>query len=191
MIVPLSTGEWLLSFWDAHQEARRSPDPRLRPLECIAEEGEVIFVPNGWWHMVVNLEDCIALTQNYCSTSNLSACLRFFREKVDQISGVRDRAEEAIQPDDMYEEFIKGLRLELPSEVLEKAIADSFVNKVTIVPKRTIGRLKLFDKESVSSKKQKRTSSAYDSQIVEKGIVSTLSVTKAPEEFSFGFHFSA
>jgi hypothetical protein len=37
--------------------------------------------------MVVNLDDCIAITQNYVSTSNLSDCLRFLREKPDQISG--------------------------------------------------------------------------------------------------------
>jgi hypothetical protein len=38
--------------------------------------------------MVINLDDCIAITQNYVSTSNLSDCLRFLREKPDQISGM-------------------------------------------------------------------------------------------------------
>ena len=85
--MPLSTGEWLLSFWPAHLEAKKNPDPRLRPFEAVVEEGEILFVPHGYWHMVVNLEDCIAITQNYVSTSNLSDCLRFLREKPDQISG--------------------------------------------------------------------------------------------------------
>jgi ribosomal protein L16 Arg81 hydroxylase len=104
-------------------------------MECIAEEGEVIFVPNGWWHMVVNLDDCIALTQNYCSTSNLSACLKFLREKTDQISGVRDRAEEAVQPEEMYDKLLQCLRRELPAEIVEKALADSFTSRAK-VPKR-------------------------------------------------------
>ena len=80
--VPLSTGEWLLSFWSAHlqvgdmhnistasdgsfwihhhhthhtrsifvvivMQARKCLDHKLRPLEAIVEEGEVIFVPHG------------------------------------------------------------------------------------------------------------------------------------------------
>ena len=85
--VPLSTGEWLLSFWSAHLEAKKNLDPKSRPFEAIVEEGEIIFVPHGFWHMVLNLDDCIAITQNYVSTSNLSDCLRFLREKPDQISG--------------------------------------------------------------------------------------------------------
>jgi len=91
--VPISTGEWLLSFWSQHLEARKHRDPTQRPLETIVQPGEVVFVPHGYWHMVVNLDDCIALTHNYVSTSNLADCLKFLRDTPDQISGVRDREE--------------------------------------------------------------------------------------------------
>ena len=123
--VPLSTGEWLLSFWSSHLEARRHKDPRYRPLEAVVEEGELIFVPHGYWHMVVNLDDCIAITHNYVSTSNLKDCLRFLRENPDQISGVRDRPGVAVEADSMYETFKNNLREILSNETIELAIKGS------------------------------------------------------------------
>eukprot|EP01033_Poteriospumella_lacustris_P009125 gene9125-6564_t len=133
--VPISTSEWLLTFWSYHLEARHDPDVSQRPLEAIAEEGDLFFVPHGWWHMVVNLDFNLALTQNYVSTSNLSDVLRFVRDKRDQVSGVRDRSE-AIQPDHLYEEFVATLQQEsangdssahkaIPAEQLAVHVAES------------------------------------------------------------------
>lgn len=58
---PVSIIEWFMNFYEATKTWKK------KPIECICKAGEVIFVPNGWWHLVINLEESIAITQNYVS----------------------------------------------------------------------------------------------------------------------------
>jgi hypothetical protein len=41
--------EWFMEIYPQLAEDQR-------PLECTQEAGEVISVPTGWWHMVLNIE---------------------------------------------------------------------------------------------------------------------------------------
>lgn len=41
--------------------------PEKRPMECVVEAGEILFIPSGWWHQVQNIGHTMAVTQNYCS----------------------------------------------------------------------------------------------------------------------------
>ncbi|KAK5939747.1 hypothetical protein PMZ80_008129 [Knufia obscura] len=77
---PLSITEWLLTF---HEEARQTPGC----IEGICGPGEVLHVPSGWWHLVVNLEPAIAITQNFVPKSHLGSAINFLKNKPDQVSG--------------------------------------------------------------------------------------------------------
>jgi hypothetical protein len=79
---PLSIAEWMMTF---HEEARFTPGC----IEGVCGEGEVLHVPSGWWHLVVNLEPAIAITQNFVPRSHLKSVVRFLDKKRDQISGFK------------------------------------------------------------------------------------------------------
>lgn len=80
---PLSIAEWLLTF---HKEARQTSGC----MEGICGDGEVLHVPSGWWHLVVNLESAIAVTQNFVPKAHLHSVVQFLQHKTKQVSGFKE-----------------------------------------------------------------------------------------------------
>lgn len=105
---PLSIAEWLLEF---HEEARQLPEC----VEGICRAGEILHVPSGWWHLVVNLEGGIALTQNFVPKSHLVDALDFLRHKPEQVTGFKRHVA------DPYVLFTERLQAEFPG-LLEEAL---------------------------------------------------------------------
>ncbi|KAI9806823.1 MAG: hypothetical protein M1833_002480 [Piccolia ochrophora] len=106
---PLSIAEWLLGF---HAAARMSPGCK----EGICGEGEMLHVPSGWWHLVINLEPTIAITQNFVPAVHLSAVLHFLRDKPQQVSGFN--AKQVMNP---HQLFVNELEAKHP-DVLKQAL---------------------------------------------------------------------
>jgi hypothetical protein len=50
-----------------------------RPIEFFQEVGDIIFIPSGWWHCVVNLTDTVAFTRNVINRANVAEAVSQFR----------------------------------------------------------------------------------------------------------------
>uniref|UniRef100_A0A6B2L3R4 JmjC domain-containing protein n=1 Tax=Arcella intermedia TaxID=1963864 RepID=A0A6B2L3R4_9EUKA len=45
--------------------------PQQRPIEFVQQTGEMVYVPAGWWHAVVNISETVSVTHNFVNDQNL------------------------------------------------------------------------------------------------------------------------
>ena len=136
---PLSIAEWLLGF---HAEARKTPGCK----EGVCHAGEVLHVPSGWWHLVVNLEPSIAITQNFVPDIHLSKVLDFLKNQPQSVSGFGSDVKDA------YGLLLRRMREQHP-ELLEQGMEGA--TRIHNERKRKWGQL-------VNNEKSKDTADAEE-----------------------------
>ena len=72
--------------------------------------GELLYVPRGWFHTVVNLEDSVAVTHNFVSRANLDAVLAFL-EAGARVPGLVSGCDHR---EDLHRRFVAALKARRP-----------------------------------------------------------------------------
>lgn len=97
---PVSLIEWFLDFY-----AEASQQTGFH--ECIVRAGELLFVPRGWWHLAINLEPSVAVTQNFVSPVTLPHTAAFLSTRsLALVSGLEEDARGGL-----YDRLVEALRV--------------------------------------------------------------------------------
>eukprot|EP00794_Sanderia_malayensis_P017460 gene17460-19207_t len=66
------------------KDAKKFPNAQhaCQPLEIFQEEGEIVFVPSGWFHQVHNLEDTISINHNWTNAYGLDFMFQHLRAEL-------------------------------------------------------------------------------------------------------------
>jgi histone arginine demethylase JMJD6 len=57
--------DWFAFILPRLKQQIRKEKLDIKMYEVIQEPGDIIFVPQNWWHAVINLENSVAITQNF------------------------------------------------------------------------------------------------------------------------------
>jgi hypothetical protein len=79
VVTPVSVTEWFINFYHEMRD-----NEEYQPMEIIQRPGDLVFIPSGWYHMVINLEESVAVTQNFVNEHNLLRVLKFLKNKPDK-----------------------------------------------------------------------------------------------------------
>jgi len=75
-----------IMYFDFLLPRLKKANPEVRVYEGIQEPGDIIFVPGDWWHGVLNIEDCVAVTQNYVGPDNFETVWKRCRKEREKIA---------------------------------------------------------------------------------------------------------
>ena len=112
-----SAVRWFDVVWPETQEPAWEAKGYPKPINVWQGPGETVFVPSGWWHVVVNLDFTVAVTHNFCSTSNFGLVFRHTRVSRPKMTQRWLEGLKVARPD-LYEE---GLGIQNRGEVCSEA----------------------------------------------------------------------
>eukprot|EP00268_Persea_americana_P061237 TRINITY_DN7714_c0_g1_i14.p1 TRINITY_DN7714_c0_g1~~TRINITY_DN7714_c0_g1_i14.p1 ORF type:complete len:350 (-),score=51.63 TRINITY_DN7714_c0_g1_i14:23-1072(-) len=85
------------SVYDIFDDVSETKFPGFKKtlwLECTQEQNEIIFVPSGWYHQVLNMEDTVSINHNWFNAYNLSWVWKLlwkdYKEAKEYIDDIRD-----------------------------------------------------------------------------------------------------
>ncbi|KAH3750977.1 hypothetical protein DPMN_185517 [Dreissena polymorpha] len=64
------------------QKFPHAAEVKGRRIEVIQTQGQVMFVPSGWHHQVINLEDTISINHNWLNASNIDLCWKHLQSSL-------------------------------------------------------------------------------------------------------------
>ena len=162
IITPISVSEWFINHYAEHCRIRSQYDQRRQragfntlcdvyqhahttgtpvnmdlvgPVEVTCHAGQCIYIPHNWWHIAINIEDSIAVTQNYCNDSNLIDIINFWSTDVHENNRI------------LRDELVKQMSIHYP-------------NKIQQLQEQRDGQIKLRDEQS--KKKAVKKMSLWD-----------------------------
>ena len=79
------------------------PYLKIKPIECVQHPGEVLFVPNGWFHAVFNIDEVVGIAfeigHDKLISDIVKSKLNFKRQDEDEDETVREDEEEEAEGD--------------------------------------------------------------------------------------------
>lgn len=69
-----SISEWFEQEWPA--VAREAAAAGHAVYDFMQEGGEIVYIPPGWWHAVLNVQSCLVVSYNYLPSRSIDAVVR-------------------------------------------------------------------------------------------------------------------